>query len=104
MGAMDENTDAVFGSEQEALNHDASRFHCFNDGKEFVVYLEPKNLDLVGVAGTEVSVPAKRSSWIPTTATTIPHYGLRCHLSNLFGGTQIRIMMEMKVAFKHLKH
>lgn len=100
--AKDHVSDSAFASEQAAMSHDGSQLHCFNNGDELSIYLEPKNLDLIGVGGTEISVPAKRSSWIPCTAETVPHYGLRCYIANMSTGVQLKVMMEIKVAFKGL--
>lgn len=101
--AKDEATSAIFTSGSEAMEHDGSSLHVFNDPSELSVYLSPKNHDLIGVAGTEVPIPVKTSTWIPTSSTAVKHYGLRCLMNNMTSSTQVRVWTEMKVAFKDLK-
>lgn len=101
--AKDKVSDAIFSSSTDAYDHDTSIVHVFNDASELAVFCAPVNHDLIGVSGTEVPVPLRQSSWIPTSSTTVKHYGIRSYWSNVNNHTQVRVWCEMKVAFKDLK-
>jgi hypothetical protein len=84
------------------MSHEEARFHIFNDGKEFSVFLQPTILGIEGSTASTYNVPGK-PTWIPTTTTNAPHYGLRCRISSMSDYDSIRVIMEMKVAFKEPK-
>lgn len=97
--APDHQSEALFGSEGEAMEHDGAIHHVFNDGNEFSVYLSPKPTGLVGSAGSEVTYLTPAAKWITTSSATVPHYGLRC-FAYMNDGTNVKVVMEMKVAFR----
>lgn len=100
--APDPMSDAVFSTITDALEHDGSSTHAFNNGDEWVVYLEPTIIHVEGETGSTYNVPGKKT-WLPTSNTTAPHYGLRAYLDKIDQYTSFRTVMEMKVAFKGLK-
>jgi len=97
--APDHQSDALFTNEAEAMEHDGAVHHCFNDGNEFSTYLSPKPTGLVGSAGSEVVYLTPENKWITTSSATVPHYGLRCFMTQP-DGSSIKVIMEMKVAFR----
>lgn len=101
--AKDEAGAAVFGSANDAMEHNGAAIHVFNGGDELSIYLEPKNHEQVGASGSTVETPVYKSSWIPTASTAVKHYGLRCYMENQNMHSQIKVFMEMKVAFKDPK-
>ena len=100
--AKDNKTDALFGSETIAMQHAGAVHHVFNNGNDLTVYVEPKPTGLIGPAGAEVIYEVPNTQWISTDTVTLPHYGIRCWL-NITDSVNIKVVMEMKVAFKHPK-
>lgn len=94
-----------FSNESDALAHDNSRFHVFNDGSEFSIWTSPKPLDIVGREGVLTSKAPGRSQWLPTDSdgAAVLHRGIRGYVSNLHSAIQMRVMWEFKIAFRGLK-
>lgn len=99
----DQTSDATFGSIGNAMAHHDSRFHSFNDGKEFSIYLSPKPNSLIGNSGGEVTTLSSANKWITTNSAEVEHYGLRCFVDRMNDATSIYTVMEMKVAFREPK-
>lgn len=100
--AKDHLTDALFASQAEAMGHAGSIYHCFNNGNDLSVFVAPKPTGLIGPSGSEVIYEVPNSRWITTSNVTLPHYGLRAYMTSE-DGNQVRVIMEMAVAFKHPK-
>lgn len=100
--AKDQQSAALFSSESVAMQHAGAQFHAFNDGRELTVYIAPKATGLLGTAGSEAIYEHKQPQWITTNDATVPHYGLRTYW-NMAHGNTVRVIMEMKVAFKQPK-
>lgn len=98
--APDQTTDAAFTSINDAMAHHNARFHSFNDGKEFSVYLSPKPNSLVGQQDSEVITLASGNKWITTDSSDVKHYGLRCFVDRFTDQTSLYCVAEMKIAFK----
>ncbi|WP_445772236.1 hypothetical protein [Rheinheimera sp.] len=97
--AKDMQDDGLFTSETIAMQHHGAVFHCFNDGRELMIYLQPKATGLLGTAGAEAVFEQSQPQWISTASAAVPHYGLRSFW-NMSDGSSVRVVMEMKVAFK----
>ncbi len=97
--APDHQSDALFSSLNNAMEHDGAKLHVFNDTNEFSVFLSPKPTGLVGSAGSEVVYLTPENKWITTSSATVPHYGLRCYVK-MQDAVSVQVYMEMKVAFR----
>ena len=100
----DKTSDATFATIDVAMAHHSAKVHTFNDANELVVYVAPKPTGLLGVAGSEVAFETQTPQWITTSDTTVPHYGLRCYMNGMNDHSSLQVLVEMKVAFKGLKH
>lgn len=100
--ASDQMTDAVFANRLAAHEKEGSVYHMFNDSKEFAVTLKPTVKQLSGPANAQVVVPGK-PMWVPTTASTLEHFGLRVYLDNFNQYVSLRTIMTMKISFRGLK-
>jgi hypothetical protein len=100
--AKDMQSASLFSDESTAMQHNGSGFHMFNDGRELMVYVSPKATGLLGTAGSEAVYEHPLPQWISTNSATVPHYGLRSWW-NMTNGSAVRVVMEMKVAFKETK-
>lgn len=100
--APDKQGAAIFSSESDALQHAGAIHHVFNNGNDLSIHVAPQPTGLLGTAGSEAIYEIKGNKWISTGVTNVPHYGVRCHMV-MPSGPQIKVMMEMKVAFKHPK-
>lgn len=99
----DQTSDALFGTINDAMAHHNSRFHSFNSGKEFSIYLSPKPNSLIGNSGGEVRTLSSANKWITTDSAEVEHYGLRCYMDRFPDAASVYVVMEMKVAFKQPK-
>lgn len=100
--AEDRMSSAEFANIAAAFAHEGAVFHMFNDSKEFAVTVRPTPVQQSGPVGSQVNVPGK-PMWIPTTADSIAHNGLRIYYNNFNEFTSFRVMYQMKVSFKGLK-
>lgn len=100
--APDHQTQALFATETEAMSHAGAIHHVFNDSNELTMYVAPKPTGLLGPAGSEVVYEVPNTHWITTNTVNLPHFGVRGYMV-AYDASSIKVVMEMKVAFKQQK-
>lgn len=100
--AKDDAGASAFTTEEIAMQHAGSQYHQFNDGSDLTVFIAPKPTGLLGTAGAEVVYQHKQPQWITTSETGVQHFGLKTFWK-MPDGSGVRVIMEMKVAFKEPK-
>lgn len=101
----DETSKVNFGAENDALAHEKSRVHIFNDSKELIVNIKPVYLDEVGPTGSTANSSHGRRSFIKTDAAgrALEHYGLRGYCIGFHHSVQVIVHQETTIKFKGLK-
>lgn len=100
--AKDDQVSTYFTAESIAMQHHGAQYHQFNDGNDLTVYVVPKPTGLLGTAGTEAVYQHPKPQWISTSESSVKHFGLRTFWQCV-DGCSVRVIMEMKVAFKEPK-
>jgi len=100
--AKDDQVDTYFTTESIAMQHHGAQYHQFNDGNDLTIYVTPKPTGLLGTAGSEAVYQHPKPQWISTSESSVKHFGLRTFWQCV-DGASVRVIMEMKVAFKEPK-
>jgi hypothetical protein len=87
--AADNGSGSAFASGGDALAHEGSCLHYFNDGRPYTMRLSPTVLRLAGTAGAEAETYVPKRMWINTSDSAEKHYGIRCYTQGLYKGTAI---------------
>lgn len=63
-------------------------------------YMKPSCLQLLYVTSVSSATAPLWNQWIDTSLNTVPHYGLKYAIENLYTGATLRLEVKMNVSFK----